>query len=419
MLDDVPDELFLQIISFYFQSNPTLVQLARIRRLCVRAWNSIDSYIEELLRSRDVVTLRRLGMGSRALSTLQFANPSWSTYMYTSSKRCCLCGQSFNGQIRCIGVFAHDDCIKRKCVSVTYLCRPFSHQAMDRLPSGILHALRMRAPLSETLTTTSLPTITWSSFSTYFGPFEYTQVFAGPTVPMLTRAQTLLGWLYDTDDELHRVIAGARKWQEHQIRMLHEEEEKRQVVKEALQSRRREASAKRTLKLQKWLQKEELKIEAFFGCEPFVSFCAETLHTVAFSKVKLAAKYVPKVEELLQEYGVGIDFLPARLPTNDDELLDVKEHICKRLQKIREKEEKARLLEEENKARKARERANRQFKTMKYLLNSFLQSDNREFHFLPMNNYCRMKIHEHCAKLGLLSESVHGEGVSRVRVRKV
>ena len=211
-MESLPLEIQNHVITSLFSSNPSFVQLSRVRTLNVFFKEAIDIYTSRLIQMRDTQALRSLGVGHHAVSTLHFASSSWSTFMYCASKKCCICHKKFNGQLRSIGVFAHDECIKRKCVSTTYLCRPFCKTAMERVSSYIIKALNMRAPLTENLIKSYLPYITWNGYSKYFGEFTYTQVFVGPHIPMISRNKTLLGWLYDTDDELLKTIDIENKW---------------------------------------------------------------------------------------------------------------------------------------------------------------------------------------------------------------
>lgn len=409
----LPIELQEHVFTCLFSSNPSLVQLSKIRRLNAFSKETIDNYISSLIQRQDTQVLKSLGVGHHAVSTLHFASSSWSTFMYCASKKCCICRKKFNGQIRSIGVFAHDECIKSKCISTTYLCRPFSKAATERVSSNVIHALNMRASLTETLITSYLPSISWNGYSKYFGEFTYTQVFVGPHVPMLQRNKTLLGWLYDTDDELLKTIDIEKKWIHFYDNKAFEEECKRKRKNDELEERRLHALKARQEQLQKWLNENcvDMNIDDFKSVEPLSSFFSKTVKSVVtFSRIKNTILYLQKVQMLQNELNVDLKFmLSLPLPSNEQEWLQFSTNIKKKLDLQMEAEKYQRETEERN---AKRIKASKQFKDRNQCINSFIASDSIQFEFLPMNNYERRKIQEYCERKRLLTKS-EGEGELR------
>lgn len=329
MFSLLPAELHSHIMSLLFVSNPSVIEFSRMRLLSKYFQLMIDAYIQQLIVDKDLTALRNAGVGSLALSTLHFASASWSSYMFIASKRCCLCRKGFNGQIRSIGAFAHDECIKKNCVSTAYLCQPFSKQAIERISQNVLFALEMRASLPENAVIASLPSISWKGWSRYHGQYTYKQVFIGPHIPMLERKKTLLGWLYETDKEMYNVINYARKWSQFYTNKLRDEERQEVAKKNELDAKRQDALNERRLRLDVWLKKNNITvdIDKFKAFAPLSLFLSKTITGAPFKRIQPVLTFLPKVEELLNDFQVGTEYLLHSLPGSPEELEHLHLHV--------------------------------------------------------------------------------------------
>tara|TARA_Y100000746_G_scaffold232341_1_gene248865 strand:- start:1874 stop:2752 length:879 start_codon:yes stop_codon:yes gene_type:complete len=290
---------------------------------------------------------------------------------------------------------------------------------MERVSSYIIKALNMRAPLTENLIKSYLPYITWNGYSKYFGEFTYTQVFVGPHIPMISRNKTLLGWLYDTDDELLKTIDIENKWIDFYDNKAFEEECKRKQKRDELEERRLHALNARQEQLQMWLNKNcvNTNIDDFKSVEPFLSFFSKTVKcSVTFARIKTTILYLQKVKTLQNELNVDFEFMLSHsLPSNEEEWLQFSTNINEKHERQIEAEKYRRETEERN---AKRNKAHKQFKNRNQCINSFIASSSTQFEFLPMNDYERSKLHEHCQRKGLLTRSEGDGELRRVIVYK-
>ena len=404
MIDDLPIEISLYILDNWFEYNPTFIQLSRLRCINNLFKLRINEYITNIMRMN--VNLRKFGIGAHAASTIQYANPCWISYQYIAGKKCCICEKKFNGQVRSIGAFAHDECIKTKCISTVYVCRPFSEQGIARMNQhkGLLAGLEMRASLTES--TINIPKITWNGWSKHHGEYTYDQVFVSD-IPMIRRDQTLLGSLYETDEELKQVIKYETRWQHEFQRKEREEIEKEKQKVEEMKRRKLDALSQRKSCLKEWLVKNKINVDikAYYNYEPIRQYLQPNISAPSFTKVTAAILLLPRVEQMLQDIGGNITHL-NRLPTDEMSFKQTRCYIENTLKMQREAEERKRIENERRQIEHEKwSKRNFQFKNRTNIINTFLQSSETQFIFEPMNSYERRKVHEACSKKNIITRS--------------
>jgi len=358
---DLCDELIQYILELSVHNNETkIVDLSRLRAVNTAFRDYVDKQIESFLK--DPYKMRILGYRGRpsySFNSLELydVRPLFSSLRYLAKNKCCICEKPFKGTLKpmefkneAIGILAHGKCIRSKCVSIKTVCnvltplQPSASRKELNRNFGLKAALEMRGQINKSEIISSLPVITCKGNAIYernliHNEFEemvetdwiaeeeaeeylsrFKELVFVDKVPMIKREDSLLGWLYETEEELERVVKIDCAWDiEVRKRLLQErptalnEEGIRELE---LKKKRQNALQKREQKLQQWLERNnyEIDVPKYYGKEPFKSYLQPLVSAPSFSTIISTLEILPRVDNLLETYELSVHDLPAILP---------------------------------------------------------------------------------------------------------
>ena len=187
---------------------------------------------------------------ANACKHLTRCSPSFVAFAFLRSRTCALCKAPFKGCVSEIGVYAHPWCARQICFPTVY-CSSLSARAVARMEetdarlAPVMVRARRRDVCRDVARALGLRKMSVGGYDKHIGRYEYTAAPVGPHVPMLARAETLLGAATHDDAEIADAV------DEHELEHVVErmvvalESEERKRKADELSARREQKARKR------------------------------------------------------------------------------------------------------------------------------------------------------------------------------